>query len=104
MVRRLAVAGDAAGLAAPLTRPVASVLVSELYTQGAARLDADVVRTFETTNHWRFRARLVPFENDVVVGMERLQRYTHANSKFERYARVEWQPWRFGSRRPWVLC
>jgi hypothetical protein len=27
-----------------------------------------------------------------------------SSDRVERRARVEWQPWRFGSRRPWVCC
>jgi len=63
-----------------------------------------VERTFETMSHWRLRATLTPLENDVVARIERLPLVDHGVRVFERWARVEWQPWRFGSRRAWVLC
>lgn len=89
---------------AQLTREEVSVLVSELYMRGSLRPDAQVVRTFETMSHWRLRATLTPLENDVVARIERLPLVDHGGRVFERWARVEWQPWRFGSRRAWVLC
>lgn len=89
---------------AQLTRGVASILVSELYAKGSPRSDPLVVRTFVTTSNWRLRATLTPLEDDVVALIERLPLADHAGRVLERWARVEWQPWRFGSRRAWVLC
>ena len=84
---------------AQLTRDEVSVLVSELYTRGSPRPDAHVVRTFETTGHWRLRATLTPLENDVVARIERLPLIDHRGRVLERWARVEWQPWRFDLNR-----
>jgi len=57
---------------APLTREVPSILVSELYTKGSPRPGVQVTRTFETTSHWRLRARLTPLGDDVVARIDRL--------------------------------
>lgn len=89
---------------APLTREVPSILVSELYTKGSPRPGVQVTRTFETTSHWRLRARVTPLDDDVVARIDRLLLVDYSGPVLERWARVEWQPWRFGSRRAWVLC
>lgn len=86
---------------AQLSREVPSILVSELYAKGSPRPDPLVVRTFVTTSNWHLRATLTPLEDDVVALIERLPLADYEGRVLERWARVEWQPWRFGSRRPW---
>jgi hypothetical protein len=79
-----------------------SILVSELYAKGAPIRDVLVERVLPTVEG-RLKAILVPGEHEVTTVVI-WPPGSDTPDRIERRAQVEWQAWRFNSRRPWVCC
>jgi hypothetical protein len=78
-----------------------SILVSELYEKGAPR--AVVMERQLLTPDGPLKVMITPGE-DAVTSVAVWPRGQQRPQRVARRAKVEWQPWRFGSRRPWVHC
>jgi hypothetical protein len=90
------------GLTAKTVHDAPSILVSALYVKGAPR-DSVMVEDELVTADGTLRVLVVPGENEVTA-VAIWPRGSRQPGRVEHSAKVEWQDWRFNSRRPWVLC
>jgi hypothetical protein len=90
-------------LAAETVHDTPSILVSELFTRGAPRPAVAVERELPTRDGV-LKVLLIPGENDVTSVVIWPPGSKYSGEPVEHRAVVEWQAWRFESRRAWVLC
>jgi hypothetical protein len=90
-------------LAAETVHGTPSILVSELFAKGAPRPTAMVERELPTAEGV-LKVMLAADESYVTAVVIWPPGSKRPGHRVERRAQVEWQPWRFESRRPWILC
>ena len=78
------------------------ILVSELYQKGTP-CSHPIIRIADLAERGRVTAsiRAAP---EQVISLARIDGDGKPAQTYERSNDVEWRPWRFDSRRPWVQC